>query len=154
MDLRHSFELSSNLEEGAGAKERPFPRFTSSPHKTHEPFFSYDYSLSSPGATQSDYGFGLNDLSIESEHSGMRTNTVMQSDVLNMTPIPKQYLRRQYSCMDETPQRRIDAEPSLTRSWQESDLLRDEVRSLPPGENNPNAVPGGKLCFEYMNKGR
>lgn len=25
---------------------------------------------------------------------------------------------------------------------------------LPPGENNPHAIPGGNLCFEYMNQGR
>lgn len=25
--------------------------------------------------------------------------------------------------------------------------------AIPPGEHNPNAIPGGKLCFEFMNKG-
>lgn len=29
-----------------------------------------------------------------------------------------------------------------------------ESLKLPPGENNPNAIPGGKLCFDYINKGR
>lgn len=46
---------------------------------------------------------------------------------------------------------------SSARSWEEADLIshiQEERRTLPPGENNPNAIPGGKLCFEYMNKGR
>ena len=28
------------------------------------------------------------------------------------------------------------------------------VETLPPGENNPNAQPGARLCFEYMNTGK
>ena len=71
----------------------------------------------------------------------------------NLMPITKPHLRPRYSYTDGPPKRRIDADASLTRSWHELNLLRDEVH-LPPGENNPNAVPGGKLCFEYMNKGR
>lgn len=80
-------------------------------------------------------------------------STVSQSDVFSLMPITKPHLRPRYSYTDGPPKRRIDADASLTRSWHELNLLRDEVH-LPPGENNHNAVPGGKLCFEYMNKGR
>ena len=153
LDSRHSLELSSNLEEGAGTKETPFPLFPSSPRKTQGSFFSYDDSTSWPGGNQSNYVSGLDNSCIESLNSSMCSSTVSQSDVFSLMPITKPYLRPRYSYMDGSPQRRIATDASLTRSWHELDLLRDEVR-LPPGENNPNAVAGGKLCFEYMNKGR
>lgn len=38
----------------------------------------------------------------------------------------------------------------------ESFIQRLDLHSpvIPPGEHNPNAIPGGKLCFEFMNKGK
>ena len=148
----HSIELSSNLEDCTGTKEKPFLFPSSSPRKTQGSFFSYDDSISLPGGNQSSYDSGLDDSCIESLHSSMRS-TVSQSDVFSLMPITKPHLRPRYSYTDGPPKRRIDADASLTRCWHELNLLRDEVH-LPPGENNPNAVPGGKLCFEYMNKGR
>ena len=148
----HSIELSSNLEDCTGTKEKPFLFPSSSPRKTQGSFFSYDDSISLPGGNQSSYDSGLDDSCIESLHSSMRS-TVSQSDVFSLMPITKPHLRPRYSYTDGPPKRRIDADASLTRSWHELNLLRDEVH-LPPGENNPYAVPGGKLCFEYMNKGR
>ena len=40
--------------------------------------------------------------------------------------------------------------------WEKRRLARrkSQEERMPLGENNPNAIPGGKLCFEYMNQGR
>lgn len=156
LDSSHSLELSYNFEEGPGTKEMPFSRFPSSPFNQQGSFFQCDDSISMLGTSQSSYN-GFEDSCIESlQSSSIRSSMVSQSDVFNPLPIAKPYLRTRYSYMEgsSSTRRRLDADTTVTHSWHETDLPRDEVHPLPPGENNPNAVPGGKLCFEYMNKGR
>ena len=156
LDSSHSLELSYNFEEGPGTKEMPFSRFPSSPFNQQGSFFQCDDSVSMLGTSQSSYN-GFEDSCIESlQSSSIRSSMVSQSDVFNPLPIAKPYLRTRYSYMEgsSSTRRRLDADTTVTHSWHETDLPRDEVHPLPPGENNPNAVPGGKLCFEYMNKGR
>lgn len=49
---------------------------------------------------------------------------------------------------------RYSTAPSSPSSYQSEGKPRRSSKTLPPGENNPNAQPGARLCFEYMNTGK
>jgi hypothetical protein len=109
-----------------------------SPRNNSSPYAQRDFAVSAPSAQRDKEYLYPDPPSIRNPYQGRK---IMFSSHIDFSPASGNVTTRKGVRKPQKCKR-------SRRVWNSC------LGILPPGETNPHAIPGGKLCFEYMNTGK